>query len=500
MDVPINNLGGFFPHFFFFVGGLMRNEGVSAVVGTLLMVAITVTLAGILYTQADTIASSFFPEPQIQCEIIGSESSDKVTLMHMGGEVVHSATVYVDGVNVSYIANFEIGNKIEIPKTGKIVTVISHNQMVFYGEFNYNESPPPEDPPTNNEPTITNISPENKTLDVSFINLNVQMAIDDADNDEMNWWINVSTGDEFSGIESELTNIVRYLNDYDYEDNISWTAEVSDGELLTRCFYWFIVESMPNEITIINPNPTNQSIDVSKDLTQVQVEISNPSEVMNWEIETSKGTSNSGSCMSGTITCPVTLNYEDVVTWWVNVTDGVNWENRTYSFTVEEQQTILLYPKTYLDDDGNLHASPSDLVNSLRSNDGDSSYDYTWHTLVDDCTGWVRCSMDTVTPVGIIAKIKFHMIYKSQYGNPICKVRACVWLDPGWSRHFTDYSTLGTTSYQEFIYEWALNPATNAPWTWTVVNSLMVEFWCHKLNGAQDETRLTQAYIEVFIA
>ncbi|RLF42791.1 MAG: hypothetical protein DRN18_01730 [Thermoplasmata archaeon] len=91
--------------------------------------------------------------------------------------------------------------------------------------------------------------------------------------------------------------------------------------------------------TISNPQPANNSANVPITLSQLSVEISDPDgDLMDWTIETSPniGSASGNNAEDGTITCPVSnLTYGTTYKWYVNVTDGNDWTNKTYTFTTE---------------------------------------------------------------------------------------------------------------------------------------------------------------------
>ncbi|RLF43418.1 MAG: hypothetical protein DRN18_00065, partial [Thermoplasmata archaeon] len=88
-----------------------------------------------------------------------------------------------------------------------------------------------------------------------------------------------------------------------------------------------------------NPSPSDGATDVPVSLSQLSIDISDPEgDLMNWSIETSPniGSASGNNAGNGTITCPVSgLEYGTTYTWYVNVTDGHDWTNETYTFTTE---------------------------------------------------------------------------------------------------------------------------------------------------------------------
>ena len=89
-------------------------------------------------------------------------------------------------------------------------------------------------------------------------------------------------------------------------------------------------------ITIYNAYPSNNSIDINTSLN-LSVVIESISGSFNWSIECNNTQNNSANDdTNGTKTCTLTnLNYNTTYTWYVNVTDGTNWNNRTYQFTTK---------------------------------------------------------------------------------------------------------------------------------------------------------------------
>ena len=88
-------------------------------------------------------------------------------------------------------------------------------------------------------------------------------------------------------------------------------------------------------------SPSNNSVDVDKNLGSVSVSISDSDgDSFNWSIEVSSGDSDSANGDSdGVKSCSLStpVSYDGVYTWWVNVTDGYNSSNASYDFTVRSE-------------------------------------------------------------------------------------------------------------------------------------------------------------------
>ena len=119
--------------------------------------------------------------------------------------------------------------------------------------------------------------------------------------------------------------------------------------------------------TVENENPLNQSTVVSITLTQLSVSITDlNSDLINYTIETkpnigSQDNSSSPGETGGIKTCSISgLEYNTFYKWYVNATDGTEWTNKTYEFTVEEGMIV-----------------DSDFEDSI--NDTDLRYNSTFH-------------------------------------------------------------------------------------------------------------------------
>jgi len=92
-----------------------------------------------------------------------------------------------------------------------------------------------------------------------------------------------------------------------------------------------------------NESPTNSSTGVDISQSTVNVTIYDLEETFNWTIQglyiTNGGATgeSNGSKSANTIT-PLPFNTE--IEWVVNVTDGTNWTNATYSFTTRTEQRM----------------------------------------------------------------------------------------------------------------------------------------------------------------
>ena len=112
-----------------------------------------------------------------------------------------------------------------------------------------------------------------------------------------------------------------------------------------------------------NEKPLNSGTDVTSEQSSLSVNIADSEgDLMDWTIEASNGDSNSSSIpmANGTISCDLTtpLSYDANIIWHVNITDGFDWNNRSYYFTVESKPSDDSNDGNNSNDDGEV-APPS---------------------------------------------------------------------------------------------------------------------------------------------
>ena len=128
-----------------------------------------------------------------------------------------------------------------------------------------------------------------------------------------------------------------YGTQYFYQ---AWSYNVTDNSY-SSLYAKANDTTLDNQVPIqSNEAPSQNKANVDKMQPSVSINITDPEgDSMSWSIEVSTGDSDNGSGFVGsrTISCNLTtpLSYDLSATWYVNVTDGFDWTNRTYSFTVE---------------------------------------------------------------------------------------------------------------------------------------------------------------------
>ena len=110
-------------------------------------------------------------------------------------------------------------------------------------------------------------------------------------------------------------------------------------------FYSVGSEEASNAPTVSDENPKNGAINVLITLSNLSFVLEDPQgDMMNYTVVTSPniGSDSQNDKSNGTYNISVGgLNYETTYTWYVNVTDGTHWTNRTYSFTTVSDMPVV---------------------------------------------------------------------------------------------------------------------------------------------------------------
>jgi hypothetical protein len=118
----------------------------------------------------------------------------------------------------------------------------------------------------------------------------------------------------------------------------AWSYNATDNCYSTAASSANNITLLNSEPTIGDPSPENESINVSLFLSNVSVTISDiDNELLSWNITVSTGDYANGSVQGNdTISCDliVPISYDTTITWYVNVSDGFTWVNRSYVFNL----------------------------------------------------------------------------------------------------------------------------------------------------------------------
>jgi len=124
----------------------MNNQGVSQIVGAVLLIGIAVSAFSVIYLYAPNELYSVFGNERINTKMIGANGGNKIILQHMGGDILEEYTISLND-QITTGTDWKIGeSKSFVFSNETLVIVKSHNNIIFSGTFiPYNKtSTPPE--------------------------------------------------------------------------------------------------------------------------------------------------------------------------------------------------------------------------------------------------------------------------------------------------------------------------------------------------------------------
>ena len=360
-----------------------NDNAINEIVGTMLILGISVSIFSIVYISVLTIP---YPSSTPSSDICFSLDETEIVLTHFGGEELdlYSQVIIIIGdespitVNVSDFLIDEDGDTywgfgeqfVYNDTTGLVlensveVTVIDQysNSVVAIGRKIIT---------ANRAPVMTSPSPSNGTTGVSISIFELNINIFDPNDDTFDWSIETSPNigsssgtSESDGVKTcsisgltEWTTYSWYVNATDSSGSGEWTNNT----------YTFTTgsETGNNPPSFSNINPVNGASGISVDISSLSLTIEDPEgDLFDWSIETSPdiGSSTGSGEGNGSKSCSVSgLTYSTTYTWFVNATDGNSWTNNTYTFTTESEPiwTLLTYDN-FEDGWGNYSAGGGD--------------------------------------------------------------------------------------------------------------------------------------------
>ncbi len=194
----------------------------------------------------------------------------------------------------------------------------------------------------NNPPSFSTTSPRNCSTDQPLF-INWTIKIKDLDLDSFNYSIECNNNQSIS--ENNSSNGLKYLEltNLSYDTQYKVWVNASDHDDKKNSWYTFNTKSLAinNPPIITNEIPKNNSIDVSIDTSLLSVLINDPDgEDFNWSIKTSPdiGDIYEVNTNNGSKKCDISgLYYSTTYKWYVSVTDGINYTNKTFSFKTEKE-------------------------------------------------------------------------------------------------------------------------------------------------------------------
>ena len=192
-----------------------------------------------------------------------------------------------------------------------------------------------------NEPVISSYSPVDGSVDIiRNTTLSVTFFDYQGTDVDINWRSNSSGSWVDLGYNNSVNNgtyIQYFENATEFNTEYWWCVNITDGTVWTNATYSFttLVNTAP---VISDPIPRSGKVRVSIYIVNVSVMITDANSDFNYTIETSPdvGSISENDVVDGVKTCTVSgLNYSIVYTWYINVSDGEDWVNTSYTFTTK---------------------------------------------------------------------------------------------------------------------------------------------------------------------
>jgi len=192
----------------------------------------------------------------------------------------------------------------------------------------------------NYPPLLSNPYPGNGATDVLLTTV-LSINISDSEGDLMNitFSTNASGTWEIIGVNNSVVN-GSYQHSYSFEGSSTkywWSVNSTDGNMWNNMTYSFTtIMAAP---VVSNLSPIDGAIGVNIDLTQLSFNLFDPTgDNMSYQVETAPdiGSGNKSDIGDGLYSINVNgLSYGTLYTWFVNVTDGMFWTNRSFTFITE---------------------------------------------------------------------------------------------------------------------------------------------------------------------
>lgn len=194
----------------------------------------------------------------------------------------------------------------------------------------------------NAAPYAYNISPAHQETDISKNTAQITFNLADPNGNTIDWSAEgdhiVNTGGTNDNNGSYSITLITPLP---YDTEIVWHLNTTDGADSLNRTYTFTTEHN-HAPTITNDDPFDGSTGVSIMTENVSIDIADPNgDMLDWTIHgnflyinTNSGSGAGNGTYSATTNTPLPTNSQ--IIWYVNVTDGVTWSNRTLFFNTSD--------------------------------------------------------------------------------------------------------------------------------------------------------------------
>jgi len=197
--------------------------------------------------------------------------------------------------------------------------------------------------PPNYAPEISAVSPLDGANNVPVSTSELGFQINDDNGDLMSYSV-TTTPDIGSGSGNNKPDgaYTVPISGLEGSEEYTWHIQVTDGEDVTDASFTFTTE--PVAPIVSDPNPDDDARYVPLDLSQLSFHLSDPQgDLMDYTVETSPdiGSGSGSGVGDGTYSVDVSdLDHSKEYSWYVNVTDGINWKHKVFTFQAEHQMVF----------------------------------------------------------------------------------------------------------------------------------------------------------------
>jgi hypothetical protein len=204
-------------------------------------------------------------------------------------------------------------------------------------------------PPGAPQPIIKEITPTNQSVYIKR-NPTLSAHVISFHYDLMNIAINTNASGSWTVVKS-FPNVPSGFYSYtptnmnskntSYYWRVTATDPYGDNILTTQQTYWFVTASDTPYISKINP--PDQAISIPIGLTQLTFNLNDSNgNLMTYTVQTSPNIgTGSGSVHNSTVSVHISgLSYFTTYHWYINVTDGTNWNRQVFTFMTKPQSLI----------------------------------------------------------------------------------------------------------------------------------------------------------------
>ncbi len=194
--------------------------------------------------------------------------------------------------------------------------------------------------PPNYAPEVSAVSPSDGAENVAISTSELSFKISDSNGDKMDYIVttepDIGSGSENNNPDGTYSIPISGLEG---TEEYTWIVQVTDGEKTVNSSFSF--ETEPVAPVVSDPSPIDGARHVHFPLSHLTFQIEDPQDdLMDYTVETSPdiGSDSAIGVSAGKYTLYVSnVEYSTEYNWYVNVTDGVNWKHKVFSFTTEEE-------------------------------------------------------------------------------------------------------------------------------------------------------------------